>query len=220
MKTYLKEKFKYAWTLIFFAFYLVAFTVVEHVDFGIKMHVISTPIDRAVPFNEWFIIFYYLWFPFIAFTFSYLFFRNKKEYLKMMSFLYAGMALFICISFVFPNGLDLRPAAVTESNIAGVLTNALYAIDTPTNVLPSIHIYNSVGMTLALWQSDSHRNIKIGALVLSVLIILSTFFLKQHGIIDAMAAFGLSYVMYVIIYKHDVYLLKSVEEKQNGVYEF
>lgn len=52
------------------------------------------------------------------------------------------MTIFIVVSVIYPNGLDIRPKQLGHSNIALILVDLLYKIDTPTNVLPSIHIFN------------------------------------------------------------------------------
>lgn len=67
----------------------------------------------------------------------------------------------------------------------------IYSMDTPTNVLPSIHVYNSIGAMAAIAHSTSlkkHRGVQIGSYVLGILIIFSTVFLKQHSITDVIAA--------------------------------
>lgn len=207
MKDYLKKKFKYWWTLSYAIFYLIGFYIVEHIDAGKTTHILTTSFDHAFPFNEWFIIFYYMWFPFIGFTFVYLFFRDKRDYLRMITVLYTGMTIFLIISYIYPNGLDLR-VQVPNRNIACVLTNALYTMDTPTNVFPSIHVYNSIGMTMALWKTDTNKGVKIGSTILCIMIILSTLFLKQHSIADILSAGVLMIIMYIVVYHYDWYFLK------------
>ena len=67
----------------------------------------------------------------------------------------------------------------------------LYKTDTPTNVLPSIHVFNSIGAGIAISHSNDlkkHRWIQISAYILAALIILSTMFLKQHSVTDVIAA--------------------------------
>ena len=79
----------------------------------------------------------------------------------------------------------------------------VYATDTPTNVLPSIHVFNSLGVCIAIWHSEAlkkHRKIQYGAYLLAVLIILSTVFLKQHSVTDVIAAFALACVIYPFVY--------------------
>ena len=127
----------------------------------------------------------------------------------MMTFLFTGMTLFVLISMIYPNGLDIRPKHLHHSNIALILVDLLYKIDTPTNVLPSIHIFNSIGMCMAFSKSKHTTSImKIGTTILTIGIIISTFLIKQHGIIDAISAVVLSIILYIIVYKKKIYFLK------------
>ncbi len=203
---------QYWWTWFYFVLYLMGFFFIERFSGITSYHLISLAIDHQLPFNEWFVFFYYLWFPFIFFTFAYLFFNHKRDYLKMITFLYVGMTLFLVISLVYPNKLDIRPAHLANTNIARYLCNLIWAADTPTNVLPSIHIYDSIGMAIALNRCEgTTRIVKYGSIILAVMIILSTFLIKQHGLIDAFCAVILSAVMYVIIYKKKIYFLRGRE---------
>ena len=79
----------------------------------------------------------------------------------------------------------------------------IYSVDTPTNVLPSIHVYNSIGAMAAIAHSTSlkkHRVVQIGSYVLGILIIFSTVFLKQHSITDVIAALAMACMIYPFVY--------------------
>ena len=59
--------------------------------------------------------------------------------------------------------------------------------DTPTNILPSIHVFNSLAIHKAIVSCQrlkKHRGIQIASWILTILIVLSTMFLKQHSVID------------------------------------
>ena len=204
----MKKNWRYWWTLLYFVVYLVCFFFIEHFMPVTQYHMISTPIDHMIPFNEWFVFFYISWFGYIFFSFWYFFFKDKKEYLQMITFLFTGMTLFIMVSVIYPNGLDIRPKQLGHSNIALILVDLLYKIDTPTNVLPSIHIFNSIGMCMAFSKSKHATSImKKGTKILTIGIIISTFLIKQHGMIDALSAVVLSIILYVIVYEKNIYLL-------------
>ena len=74
----------------------------------------------------------------------------------------------------------------------------IYRTDTPTNILPSIHVFNSLAVYFAIHHCQALKDkkwIQRGSLILSILIILSTMFIKQHSVIDVclgttMALFG------------------------------
>lgn len=130
--------------------------------------------------------------------------KDKEESEKLVAFLMAGMTIFIVISAVFPNGHNLRPTVFPRDNIFIDLIKNLYMADTPTNILPSIHVYNSIAIMIAVWRSKcfaSHKMIKAAMLLLGASIICSTVLIKQHSMLDVLLAFLLSAVMYSICYK-------------------
>ena len=71
-------------------------------------------------------------------------------------------------------------------------------------MLPSIHVYNSVAAFCALnncKKLQKHRGIRVSAFILTVLIILSTMFLKQHSICDVATGITFAVASYIMIYK-------------------
>lgn len=110
------------------------------------------------------------------------------------------------ISTLMPNGQDLRPYVFERDNIFVDMVKMLYRADTPTNVMPSLHVYNSLAACIAVYQSkelQKHKAVCAGTYILAGLIILATMFLKQHSVIDVAAAFVMSYMMYQFVYTTD-----------------
>ena len=103
-----------------------------------------------------------------------------------------------------PNGLNLRPLYFERDNIFVDMVKTLYRADTPTNVLPSLHVFNSLGACIAIYHSEAlrrHKAVCAGAYILAGLIVLATMFLKQHSVIDVMAAFLMAYTLYQFVYE-------------------
>ena len=214
MKSLLK-KYSHAWVFLYGLIYMPWFCYLEqHVTRN--YHVIYAPIDDKIPFVEIFIIPYYIWFPFMAVAVLYLFFKDKDEFYKVMKFLIIGMTIFLVFSTVYPNGQTLRPTSFERDNIFVDMVKGLYKTDTPTNIFPSIHVYNTLGVYIAIRASkhlQQNRWIQIGNLVLTVSIILSTVFLKQHSVLDMVGAFLIAapayYFSYVMVPKK-AHALKKV----------
>ena len=94
-----------------------------------------------------------------------------------------------------------------RDNIFTALIAHLYRMDTPTNLWPSIHVYNSIGAHLAVIHSPKlakNKKVCIGSFVLCILIILSTVFIKQHSMFDVMTAFVMAGVMYAVVYQANI----------------
>lgn len=205
--------------ILYGGFYMACFSWLESAPR--KYHIINSSLDYKIPFCEYFIIPYFLWFLYIAGTVIFFIFFNesKTEYQNLLINLGIGMTLFLIVSFVYPNGLNLRPSEFARDNICTDLVRFLYSVDTPTNVLPSIHVYNSVAAFCAInncQKLQKHRGIRFSAFVLTTLIVLSTMFLKQHSICDVATGITFAVASYIIIYR--VYAHVGVKEKRRVLY--
>lgn len=202
------NKYRHAWVLLYGFIYMPWFLYLER-HLNVHYYIIHSPLDDYIPFVEYFIIPYLLWFTFIIITGGYFFFTDRKGFYRFTAFLFTGMTLFLIICTVFPNGLHLRPASFPRDNICTNLVKMLYKTDTPTNVLPSIHVFNSIGAAAAIAHSrelKKHKKIRYFSYIMAFLIILSTIFLKQHSVTDVIAAFAMACIIYPFIY--------STEEKK------
>ena len=201
MKKFLK-KYPHTWTLLYFIIYLVWFYIIEH-RINFNYHIIGNNIDKQIPFIPIFVIPYFLWFAYIGGAFTYNFFYDKKNYTKLCIFIFSGMTIFLIISTLYPNGHTLRPNYIPNDNICNKLINYLYKIDTPTNIFPSIHVYNSIGAHLSILNSKKLKNnkiIKTSSFFLMISIICATVLIKQHTLLDVLSAFILAFIMIPITY--------------------
>ncbi len=198
----LLQKYKHAWVFLYGFIYMPWFYYLEqHVTKNFQ--VIHTSFDDKIPFIEYFIIPYYLWFPFMVVPVLYLFVKDKEEFYRAVKFMIIGMTIFLVFSTIYPNGQTLRPTTFARDNIFVDMVKRLYKVDTPTNIFPSIHVYNSLGVFLAVRTSkhlQGKRLIQSGTTILTVLIILSTVFLKQHSILDVIGAFLIAVPAYYAAY--------------------
>jgi len=199
-------KYSHVWVLLYAFIYMPWFSYLENRT-DVNYTLMNSTLDSYIPFVEFFIILYFLWFLYIGATFVYFFFTDKSGFCRLSAFLITGMTIFLIVCTVYPNAQALRPTEFTRDNIFVDLVKYLYSIDTSTNVLPSIHVFNSIGAAIAIMHSDAlkkHRGIQNGAYILTILIILSTVFLKQHSVIDVFAAFVMAGVMYPMIYSRQM----------------
>ena len=200
------RKYRHALPLILYGIvYLAWFSHLEKtVTRGYT--IIHVALDDYIPFCEVFVIPYFLWFGYVSAVVMYFFFKDKEDYYKTCMFLFTGMTIFLLISTIFPNGQHLRPRVMPRDNIFTTMVAWLYRTDTPTNLWPSIHVYNSLGAHFAICRSKrfaNNRKVKAGSLVLCVSIILSTMFIKQHSVWDVATAFAMAGVMYMVVYSED-----------------
>ena len=69
-------KYRHAWVLSYGILYIAWFAYLEQ-TVTTKFHIITMPVDLKIPFCEYFIIPYLLWFAYIAFGVVYFFFFQK-----------------------------------------------------------------------------------------------------------------------------------------------
>ena len=200
------------WILLFTLFYMVAFGAMERGG-HLHYHLIHTWLDDQIPFCEYFIIPYFLWFAFnVGVVTWFVICADVREYYKLAAALTLGMTLFLVVSYLYPNQLDLRPDTVPVNNICGQLVAFLYRTDTSTNVLPSIHVYNTMVLCYAVNGNERLRRNKkliIGTNLFGASIVLSTMFLKQHSVIDV----GLGLIVSVLIQMVVDRLYETQEER-------
>lgn len=201
----LYTRFKHAIPLlVFFIIYMSWFTWLER-DVT-QYQVIHVALDDYIPFCEVFIVPYLLWFAYVAAVVVFLMFKNKQEYYRACAFLMTGMTIFLIVSTLWPNGHHLRPAVLPRDNIFCDLVAMLWRTDTPTNLWPSIHVYNSMGAHFAVMHCSNFsqkKGIKIASLILAISIILSTMLLKQHSVFDVVTGLLLGGVMYIMVYRRE-----------------
>lgn len=197
-------KYRHGAILLYGFIYLIWFTALEKA-ITTDYNVVYSRLDDLIPFNEIFIIPYMLWFLYILVTIGYFFLTSKKEYYKYCGNLFIGMTICLIIYTIWPNGQNLRVDLDTlgRSNIFTKMLAPIYKADTPTNVLPSIHTFNSIAAHIAIHKNKKLRDIRWlqrTSLILAVLICISTVALKQHSILDVFAALALNIVMYALVY--------------------
>ena len=168
-----------------------------------------------IPFVPVFVIPYLLWFPYVTCAILFLLMVNEEAYHKLCTVLAIGMTVFIIVSVVFPNIHLLRPETMPVDNVFTRMVGMLYLADTPTNLTPSIHVFNSLAVVAAMWQwnwkTDTGKLYsarvrgfwRAVTTVLGLLITLSTMFIKQHSFSDVVIAFAFFLFTYILVYRFE-----------------
>ena len=89
---------------------------------------------------------------------------------------------------------ELRPTEFVRDNFLVEFMKGFYEFDTNTNVLPSLHVVGSFAVLYGSWNAKwlNTSFMRFIMTVQTVLISISTVFLKQHSIIDIIVGFVLS----------------------------
>jgi len=196
------KKYRHLFLIAYLPIYLAAFFLAEKyitTDYWVSY----IPFDDVIPFIDWFVIFYCLWYPFMIVTGLYLLLKDIPAFERYMWFIIIGFTIGIAICILFPNGQDLRPAEFERENIFTDLVSRLYEVDTNTNVLPSMHVIGTVAVAFAVFDSKYLKNVFVRTVtvILTVLICASTVFIKQHSILDVFAGLAISIIVWLIVYR-------------------
>jgi len=128
-------------------------------------------------------------------------FKNKELFLKLCFVMFTGMTICLTIYSFWPNAIDLRQD-ITGNNLFCQLADLIRAVDTPTNVCPSIHVSSTVAVHWAVCRYQGFKHpalIKTASLLLALSICASTVFLKQHSIVDVFWGVALTAVLLLLL---------------------
>ena len=146
-------------------------------------------LDDWIPFCEWFIIPYVLWYVLIAGSLLYFALHNIDSFKKLSTYIIITQVAAMAIYILFPTRQDLRPESFPRENFLTQIVALLYRFDTNTNVCPSLHVAYSLGIA-SVWikEKDVSRLLKAGIVIFVISVCLSTAFIKQHSVLDGFAA--------------------------------
>jgi len=195
-------EYRHALLALYFIVYVAWFCLVEQLITN-DYTVIHIWIDDYIPFCEFFVVPYVLWYPFFAGVGIYLLFRDKYDFCRYMWAMMIGLSFCLALYLVFPNGQELRPEEFPRDNIFSRLVGRLYSADTNTNVFPSMHVYGTIAPVVAVIRHKGFEKrvwLKVCTVILGFLICLATVFIKQHSTLDLFGGAALYVPVYYLVY--------------------
>lgn len=190
---------KYALAGLYLFVFLAGFGLLELVVKEPKI-IIHCPVDDWIPFCEWFVIPYFLWYAWVPVFMIWFMLKSRYDYLKLCFVMLGGATICLVIYAIWPNGLDLR-REITAHNFCAEVVRFLRSVDPPYNVCPSIHVSSTVSVHRIICQSRSFRDNKKMKWIsrgVTWAICLSTMLIKQHSVIDVVCGWLLTEVMTVL----------------------
>lgn len=194
-------EFKHIWLLLYWPLFGIGFWTLER-GLNLNYHAVSCALDAKIPFNEFFVIPYYFWFVFLIGMSVYSFFYDVPTFKRFMKYVIITYTATLIIYVIYPTSQELRPPEFTRHNIFTGVVKFLYGFDTNTNVCPSLHVIGSAAVYFAARKSKLFSPFKrrLAFFIMTVLICLSTVFLKQHSIVDVAAGAAMSLLAYPLVY--------------------
>lgn len=185
-----EPQYRHLWWLLFFPAYWLRYPLIENLNPASTYRPIYCALDDRIPFCEWFYIPYMLWtvsmLAFCLYTLLY----DVDAFKWYMKFLTVSMSISTVIFLIYPSCQNLRPTEFPRDNILTKAVAFLYRADTNTNVFPSEHVIGAIAVWLGSLRCKTLRSPgKIAAgTAFMLLVSVSTVFLKQHSVLDVLAA--------------------------------
>ena len=153
-----------------------------------------------VPFIKYFVYFYDSWYPFVLLTAFIIYRHDKSTYFTLIITMLIS-ALIAHITFLIYPTMVLRPDIEVKS-LTDWAVYMTYKSDTPAvNCLPSVHcLYCFVLSYYTIVCKNLKNKYKVIILIYSLLIILSTLFIRQHIIEDTILSLIYSIILIPIAY--------------------
>ena len=208
---------KYSLAGLYLFVFLAGFFLMERLV-PVPKYIIHCRLDDLIPFNEWFVLPYFLWSLWVPVFMVYFMLRDKRAYLELCFIMFAGATLCLIIYAVWPNGLNLRQE-ITADNFCADIMRFLRSVDTSTNVCPSIHVSSTVAVHLVICRSESFREsrrMKGISLLATVAICAATVCIKQHSVIDVFWGWALSQALALVTWKAELYWMEKREKDRRA----
>ena len=197
-----QKEYRHVWLLLFWPIYVTRYILIETLNPAAQYIPVHCALDDAIPFCEAFVIPYVLWYVFITGMHLYTLLYDIQSFKRYSKFLIVSISISTLIFLIFPTCQHLRPAEFPQDNLLTRIVGLIYTLDTTTNVFPSEHVIGSIAVAAAAAHTESLRPPGKRAVITAaaVLICLSTVFLKQHSVLDTLAALPVCAVAYWITY--------------------
>lgn len=196
--------------LLYWPIFGLLFLFVERL-YPVKTYIsMYCPLDDLIPFNEFFLIPYLFWFVFLIGIHLYTMLYDVEAFKKLMKFIMITYTATIVIYLLFPTCQELRPVTFERDNAFTRFLYYFYRFDTSTNVCPSLHVIGSFAVVFTAWHTKRFQSPgwKAAFGITGLLICVSTVFLKQHSVIDVLAALPICLAAYLLCFPR-----KAGEEK-------
>ena len=191
--------------LLYFALYFLT----ENLIPAEKCHVMHCFLDDLIPFNEYFLIFYTGWYLLVAGSLLYYFFYDVGRFRELDLYIFITQMVAMACYIFFPSRQDLRPEVFPRENFFTWVMGLIYTFDTNTGVCPSLHVaYSLAIVSVMLKDTYLKKTTKALVTVFSILVCLSTAFVKQHSTLDILAAIPVVLLGEILIYGKSYWLPK------------
>lgn len=196
-----QPEFSHLKLLLGWVIYFIFYFLTENLIPAESCHLIHSPLDDRIPFNEYFFIPYCFWYLLIVISLGYFALYHIENFRNLQIYIMITQAVAMVVYIVYPSIQDLRPTEFVRDNFFTHLAAFIYQVDTPTGVCPSLHVAYSLGIGSCWLKEKSAPRLWKAFVVFSVILIsISTAVVKQHSVIDILFALPVGLLAEILVF--------------------
>ena len=197
------KKYPHIVWAVWIPLYVAGFFAAQAIITPESAHIVAyLPVDDTIPFVPFFVVFYYLWFPFMGTVGFYFLFTDAIALKRYMLCLGWGFCVVLLLYFLIPSGQELYPESYPEGDVFARVVRWLHGYDSTVNVFPSGHVMGALVTLFAVCNSQKLCKwyFALPSALLTLCICLSTVLIKQHSLLDVIAGALLCLGLYFAVY--------------------
>lgn len=196
--------------IVYFALYFIT----ENLIPASRCHPIHCALDDMIPFCEFFAVFYVGWYFYVFGALLYYFLFDAECFSGLSKFIIVTQLVAMFCYIVWPSRQDLRPETFERSNVFTWVMGFIYSFDTSTGVCPSLHAAYSAGVVSTVMKDKlASRTAKWLVSLFAVMVCLAVCFVKQHSVLDVLAALPLCLLAEAVAYGRSWWLPRLKGQK-------
>ena len=168
---------------VLLVFQIIMYFGCEYFQSG--FHDVKRGIDDKIPFVEWSVLVYVLWFPLIALFPIALFYVNEEYYVFYITAMFMEVVLSVICYMIYPTAFKRpKPSDKLSGKLMAIVFKGSYR---GVNCAPSLHC-SSCYLIIFTALMAMHNVTGIISIIVAVAIVISTMTTKQHTVIDVLSA--------------------------------
>ena len=168
---------------VLLVFQIIMYFGCEYFQSG--FHDVKRDIDDKIPFVEWSVLVYVLWFPLIALFPIALFYVNEEAYVFYITAMFMEVVLSVICYMIYQTTFKRpEPSDKLSGKLMAIVFKGSYR---GVNCAPSLHC-SSCYLIIFTALMAMHKVTGIISIIVAVAIVISTMTTKQHTVIDVLSA--------------------------------
>ena len=193
--------------IIVFTLYLLT----NHYQFFPARELPAVLKEQMLPFMPWSVLVYYAMYPWAFWVFMK---EHDLDRINRLGWAFIVInvitfIIFVCFPTTYPR--ELFTAGYDQGGIFMELMKRMWAVDTPANCFPSIHV--SFSFLAAFTYANQKRWKYLAALLFASIVTLSTMTTKQHYLLDGVSGFLLAYLSCKFFFSKKIFTVALTASK-------